>query len=791
MRSRFSRLTHWIRAAFLTSLFAPLLVGAVQAQPYRLAYLPLEATTSQQLSSEVFRLDPMQANKPVFDGAILQGLADDSYLFTLDNPLSVASNYYFEGRIAQSENGLSLTLAKANIDLPTLKGFAQRLDQRLAAGQSTGSGGLVVLNLVQGDASAISALHLLANELNESLTTLSVVILLSEDSPNEAFSTAAATMRRIIHGYADRPPFGNADSQVTRDEIQSYLLRMSELKDDLLYARIAAPSGQAVVAINPDIPHDARDAIDFQRELAEVQFSIIMEDASALATYLNTCEFCPELEQAQKVSSKLQENDARLMAETQLVKRVIKAEKVEALDAYLKTCEICPRRTEAESLLFALQQNQARADEQSEWEAAKRYRDTVKITQYLTSCRFCENQVEAVALRNQLLIEEEDQGRWDEARAQGSQDALRAYIANCQACGFKPAAQIQLDELMSAEKQAIEMQAFQTAFDQNDFSGLRSYLDTCEFCVEKSTALAKLDALRAKMKDQIDGMMGGCREIAPRIKSRGLVLTADEVAQAGETCQKVHDLDPTFNEAAVLLARALIAQGQLDTARGLLANGRFDDYPHGYSVQAWLTLRGTESEANFQKAVSALEAAEALDDPFAALHLSGLILSGKLDGKGPADAFQLLEKTANLGNAYSQTTLGWMYENGSGTEANAEQAATWYQAAANQGEGTALGYLASLYETGNGVTRSNGAAADLYMQALDRGSSWVANRLTNQWQDRDPELLKAVQVKLQERGLYEGDIDGLFGPGTNAAITGLQQAKTLTAYPLLGIELER
>lgn len=790
MRSRISRLTHWIRAAFVASLLTPLVLGsAVQAQPYRLAYLPLDATTDQQLSSDAFRLDPMQANKPVFDASILQGLGNDGYLFALEDPLSVSGTYYFEGRVGQSENGLSLSLANAEIDVATFQSFAQRLDQKLAAGDHTGNG-LVVLNLVQGEASAISALHLLANELNEGLNTLPVVILLSADAPSDAFATGAATMRRIIHGYADRPPFGNSDSQVTRDEIQSYLLRMSELKGDLLYARIAGPDDQAVVTINPNVPRDARDAIDYQRELAEVQFSIIMEDASALASYLQTCEFCPELEQAQTVSSKLQESDARLMAETQLVKRVIKAEKVEALDAYLKTCEICPRRTEAESLLFALQQNQARSDEQSEWESAKRYRDTVKITRYLTSCRFCENQVEAVALRNQLLIEEEDQSRWDEARAQGSQDALRNYIANCQACGFKPAAQIQLDELISAERRAKELQGFQTAFDQNDFKALRNYRDTCEFCAEKSTALAKLDALRAKMKDQIDGMMGDCRLVAPRIKSRGLVLNAEDLAKAAETCQTVHDLDPTFNEATTLLARALIAQGQLDTARKLMADTRFDDYPHGYSVQAWLTLRGPESDANFQSAVEALEAAEALDDPFAALHLSGLILSGKLDGKGPADAFQLLEKTANLGNAYSQTTLGWMYENGSGTEANTEQAATWYQAAANQGEGTALGYLASLYETGNGVARSNGAAADLYMQALDRGSSWVANRLTNQWQDRDPELLKAVQVKLQERGLYEGDIDGLFGPGTNAAINGLQQSKTLTAYPLLGIELK-
>jgi TPR repeat protein len=764
--------------------------GEARAQAYRLVYLPLSEQTALDLSSSAFPASPAEASKPVFDANILQGLGDEDYVLGLADPAGLAKTVYLEGRIQRSETGLNLALASASVDLEALKAFASRMDASLSA---VGSQGLLVLNLAQGSETAVSALHLLVSDLANSLQALSLVLVLSQadDTPNAAdFADAATTLRRILTGYADRAPFGNDDSQVTPSEVESYLLRMTDLKPRLVYARVAAPADSKVLTINPNLPRDARDEIGYQRELAEAQFSIIMEDGGALTTYLASCEFCPQREQARKVSSQLQQSDARLLAETQLAKRVIASEKPEALEAYLKTCEICPRRAEAESLLFSVKQNQAREEESQQWQSAKRFGDALQITNYLTSCRFCEFQVEAVALRETLLSEAEDQSAWDEARALGSEAALRGYIQNCSACNFKPVAQVQLDQVLAASRKERELASFRTALADDNLQALRAYLDTCEFCEQKAAARAKLDALQAKMQDQIVGMMGDCRLVAPRIKARGLVLSAEALGKAAAACQAVRDLDPSQAEAAVLLARTLIAQGQNGKALDMLKGVALDDYPHGYSVRAWLLLRSEDSANQFDQAVSDLEAGDNIGDPFAALHLSGLILSGRLEGKGPADAFELLQKTANLDNAYSETTLGWMYENGTGTDANAEQAATWYQAAANQGEGTALGYLGSLYETGNGVKRSPGAAADLYIQALDRGSSWVANRLTNQWQDREAELLKAVQVKLKERGLYEGDIDGLFGPGTNAAIRGLQGSKSVTAFPLLGIELK-
>jgi hypothetical protein len=605
MRSNLSRLAYCIYSLFFLLLVeVGVTSSTAEAQDYRLVYLPLSEQTALDLSSDAFQTNSDEAFKPIFDASILSGLGDESYVLQHANPLSLARSFYIEARIERSETGLTVTMGSALVDLEALKAFAGRLDASLRAKSDTPAG-LLVLNLAQGQDSAVSALHLLASDLNAQLEALSVVILLSQAaaSPNAAdFADGATTLRRILTGYADRAPFGNEDSQVSAKEVESYLLRMTELKPGLVYARVAAAKGQTLLTINPNLPRDARDEIDYQRELAEAQFSIIMEDGMALTSYLASCEFCPQRDQAQKVSSQLQQSDARLMAETQLAKRVIAAAKADGLQAYLKTCEICPRRAEAESLLFSVKQNQARDDETKQWETAKRYGDALQITNYLTACRFCEHQIEAVALRETLLAEAEDQSAWDEARAVGSEAALRGYIDSCTACRFKPVAQVQLDQALAAARKDRETASAKAALANNDVKALRGYLDSCEFCEQKAAARAALDALQAKMQDQVAGMMGDCRLVAPRIKARGLVLSAADLAKASQACQSARDLDPSQAEAATLLARSLIAQGQNDKALEMLKGVALDDYPHAYSVRAWLLLRGEDSETQFDQA---------------------------------------------------------------------------------------------------------------------------------------------------------------------------------------------
>ena len=48
-------------------------------------------------------------------------------------------------------------------------------------------------------------------------------------------------------------------------------------------------------------------------------------------------------------------------------------------------------------------------------------------------------------------------------------------------------------------------------------------------------------------------------------------------------------------------------------------------------------------------------------------------------------------------------------------------------------------------------------------------------------QELSPHMVMQVQTSLQQQGLYNGNIDGLWGPATQAAVQGYQQAHGLTA----------
>lgn len=109
--------------------------------------------------------------------------------------------------------------------------------------------------------------------------------------------------------------------------------------------------------------------------------------------------------------------------------------------------------------------------------------------------------------------------------------------------------------------------------------------------------------------------------------------------------------------------------------------------------QALLYRSGYLGEANMDKAMELLEEAAMLKDVKAQLLLSVALLK-KGDEK---KAFYWAEQAAALGNADAQYLLGRMYEDGLGTEKNAEKSFNLYRKAANQGCAIAMTALAAHY----------------------------------------------------------------------------------------------
>ena len=83
----------------------------------------------------------------------------------------------------------------------------------------------------------------------------------------------------------------------------------------------------------------------------------------------------------------------------------------------------------------------------------------------------------------------------------------------------------------------------------------------------------------------------------------------------------------------------------------------------------------------------------------------------------------LFELATDQGNAYAQTSLGWLYEQGRGVQQSHMEAARLYRLAADQGLAEAQTYLGVLYEVGVGVQQSYTEAAGLFELAADQGNA--------------------------------------------------------------------
>ncbi len=136
-----------------------------------------------------------------------------------------------------------------------------------------------------------------------------------------------------------------------------------------------------------------------------------------------------------------------------------------------------------------------------------------------------------------------------------------------------------------------------------------------------------------------------------------------------------------------------------------------------------------------------------------------------------------LEMAALQGNSKAILELAQLYADDSGgVPADLEAHARWIEKAAETGDPAAIGALGLLHEKGRGVEQNPQRAAELYVQALETGKVSLADLRRGAaarapaW---DRATAMAFQLILQERGLYEGAIDGVIGPMSARAAAAL------------------
>ena len=142
------------------------------------------------------------------------------------------------------------------------------------------------------------------------------------------------------------------------------------------------------------------------------------------------------------------------------------------------------------------------------------------------------------------------------------------------------------------------------------------------------------------------------------------------------------------------------------------------------------------------------------------------------NGKGvtpdKAEALRWYQKAAELGDLESMGVLGELYSG-----ADPAKAAHWQRRASDAGDARSMYLLGIRYAEGTGVVRDPAEAARLIAEAVKSRYTTAIQQMTDHSKDWDPAFRTEFQRILKAEGVYQGAIDGSFGPATLAAIRKL------------------
>lgn len=234
-----------------------------------------------------------------------------------------------------------------------------------------------------------------------------------------------------------------------------------------------------------------------------------------------------------------------------------------------------------------------------------------------------------------------------------------------------------------------------------------------------------------------------------------------------------------------------------------LAAGR--GYVPSYLYLGLANEFGYGVERDPAKAEEWYEKAIAAGDVEAMVRLAALTESAD-GGANPARALELLKSAAALGSVDANRRLGQKYWRGDGVPQHPLKAVDYLTAAAAQNDAAAMSLIAQILLSGYGVTRDEAGAIDWYFRAYQAGDAEAGYALALAYADGigvapdmgkvagfmldairrgsraalaemkanaeawDISVREDMQELLQAAGLYQGEIDGVFGPGTLRAL---------------------
>ena len=542
---------------------------------------------------------------------------------------------------------------------------------------------------------------------------------------------AQAIHYSLISGLADRVPFGDGDGVSTSAEVEEYLTRalnrMSE-RDPVCGPKYSLILKSSNDPAHPLATHAGKSAfVDMEtrlyNETFEAKFLMGSKDLDNVQAFLESCLYCPNEAALLERLNEMEENARTAKLESEIWNRIKDDPGRDRLAIYLKNCTLCAYRDAAESRIADIDARAAAFQrEEEEFAAASETRDL---------------------------------------------DALRSYFAGCIACTHVEAAGRMVAEIEADTVYQVERAKLDDALGGRSIDLLQAYLDECKICDGRDEVAAAMVIEKKRQEFHAPCLaLAGVPQLGGPRK-----LEAIDQDKARGVCETAAMEFPEDGLIRTTLGRIAQAAGDFETAQASYVFGMEDDVPSAYGLAAYSFYAPPDGGRIDLDKVEELAAIGAEKNDWLSKEILTVIYSKDLvPGKTPKDAFDIAQAIADEGNALAQFFVGYYFLTGTGVDPDEDQAVAWLTKSVEQGYTHSYSFLAELIEQGRGTEQLPDRAADLYWTALEDGDPTATDRLTTQLGNRDREVVRIIQQKLRDQGVYRGAVDGIAGPSTVAAI---------------------
>jgi len=679
--------------------------------------LPAAGDAGNQVLAAMLRASPVSTLVAQADQ--MQGQASDIYLVT---DLTLSADPASPGGVMVRTGTQDMALAD----------YVIRLEELIAAlSPKTRQIGMFRINDPAGVVPA--ALDAISRALGQSGFALSIVTI----GPDPA----ACDGPRVPHHYAllsgvpDRAPFGDGDGLASSAEVRAYMagaIERGRRRTDQCAAEygflLLGDADPAVTLITvPARPLVPEIDSTVYMETFQAVFLEDSADAAEIGAFLADCRFCPGETRLSERLRDIAEREMVLGLERSIWESIVDDTTPQRISAYLANCRLCAYRPDAETRLADIAAVEAaRVAESTARDTLSAARDLAGLRDWLATCLACDGRAEVEAL----------------------------------------VAGIEADTAYQAEQAALT-----AALDAQNAEGVQAWLDSCTLCDGRDRAVAALEMLTRSA-----AALAPCRAAAglPQLGGPRMLTEIDAVA-ALAACQSVLTAFADNPEAVTLLGRISLSQGDRASALVAYDTGMAAAVPAAFGLAAHEHYAPSDGQPeDFVGAETLALQGATRGDWLSAEVLTVLYSNELIPGKNAIDAYAVAEANAAQGNPVAQFFIGYFHQTGLGAERDLVKAAAAFQIAVDAGYLHANSFLAEIYETGDpAVPQDTLRASDLYWAALQAGDPTAVDRLTTQIAIRNPDVVRDIQGRLRDAGVFTGRIDGIAGPNTIEAVRAL------------------